>query len=236
MVWDNNILAGGPGPSCHFRQRAEKVSVELNRSTFTTPALHFILELSPTAALGEGDRPPPYDVKVTENVFNSGYFFGFFQDFPRYVPEVKALPADQAEALLPRLVAWRGQRNVYSRGISLLGLGAVGESHQAETLQPTRARTTLADWQQLWGRAETDSLQGRVVFQGGDVAIKADTALDQVVPAVFQLHSDSVGKSAGEGGHDLGADVDYVGPGAAYQRWKTTPAYQEWLRAIGQSP
>jgi hypothetical protein len=31
---------------------------------------------------------------------------------------------------------------------------------------------------------------------------------------------------------DLGADVDLVGPGAAYERWRQTPAYQEWRRKI----
>ena len=35
-------------------------------------------------------------------------------------------------------------------------------------------------------------------------------------------------------GKDLGADVDLVGPGAAYERWKRTPDYQEWLKDTGQ--
>src|SRR6185369_7933420 len=42
------------------------------------------------------------------------------------------------------------------------------------------------------------------------------------------------GYRAGKDGKDLGADVDLVGPGAAYERWKKTPAYQQWLKDTGQ--
>jgi hypothetical protein len=28
--------------------------------------------------------------------------------------------------------------------------------------------------------------------------------------------------------------VDLVGPGEAYERWKKTPDYQEWLKETGQ--
>src|SRR5262249_17302040 len=33
---------------------------------------------------------------------------------------------------------------------------------------------------------------------------------------------------------DLGADVDLVGPGPAYERWQKTPDYQQWLKDTGQ--
>jgi hypothetical protein len=33
---------------------------------------------------------------------------------------------------------------------------------------------------------------------------------------------------------DLGGDVDLVGPGEAYERWMTTPEYQEWLMETRQ--
>src|SRR5262249_48046979 len=39
---------------------------------------------------------------------------------------------------------------------------------------------------------------------------------------------------AGKDGKDLGADVDLVGPGAAYERWKKRPEYQQWLKDTGQ--
>ena len=38
----------------------------------------------------------------------------------------------------------------------------------------------------------------------------------------------------GKDGKNLGADVDLVGPGPAYERWKKTPEYQQWLKDTGQ--
>jgi hypothetical protein len=45
------------------------------------------------------------------------------------------------------------------------------------------------------------------------------------------LRPDSAGYRAGK---DLGADVDLVGPGPAYERWKKTPDYQQWLKDTKQ--
>jgi hypothetical protein len=41
---------------------------------------------------------------------------------------------------------------------------------------------------------------------------------------------DKILEGALPGGKDLGADVDLVGPGEAYERWHKTPAYQDWLK------
>ena len=49
------------------------------------------------------------------------------------------------------------------------------------------------------------------------------------------LREDSPGYRAGPDGKDLGADVDLVGPGPAYERWKKTTEYEEWLKETGQS-
>lgn len=57
---------------------------------------------------------------------------------------------------------------------------------------------------------------------------------ETLVPADFRLHPDSAGKGAGPGGKDLGADVDLVGPGAPYERWKKKPEYQEWLKRTSE--
>jgi hypothetical protein len=54
------------------------------------------------------------------------------------------------------------------------------------------------------------------------------------MPVDFRLADDSPAKGAGKDGIDLGADLDLVGPGAAYERWKQTPAYQQWLKDTGQ--
>src|SRR5262249_50274110 len=98
----------------------------------------------------------------------------------------------------------------------------------------TRSRKTLADWKQFWRINETDSLQGSARYQGGNLLATAVANPAQLTPEDFRLHADSPGKGKGPGGRDLGADVDWVGPGKAYERWKKTPAYQQWLKGTGE--
>jgi hypothetical protein len=51
-----------------------------------------------------------------------------------------------------------------------------------------------------------------------------------LTPEDFRQRPDSFAYQAGSKGKDLGADVALVGPGKAYERWKQTPAYNEWLK------
>src|SRR5262249_16756936 len=71
-------------------------------------------------------------------------------------------------------------------------------------------------------------------YQGGNVLEKAKLSPEKVTPEDFRLRSDSAGYKAGKDGKDLGADIDIVGPGAAYERWKKTPDYRQWLKQMGQ--
>src|SRR5262249_16511247 len=57
---------------------------------------------------------------------------------------------------------------------------------------------------------------------------------EKITPEDFRLRPDSAGYRAGKDGKDIGADVDLVGPGPAYERWKKTPEYQQWLKDTGQ--
>ena len=59
-------------------------------------------------------------------------------------------------------------------------------------------------------------------------------APETITPDDFRLRPDSAGYQAGKDKKELGADVDLVGPGAAYERWKKTPEYQQWLKDSGQ--
>src|SRR4029434_2133988 len=112
----------------------------------------------------------------------------------------------------------------------MIGLGDVRKE-----FEPTRVRSTLEDFRQFWGTTEADSLQGRIHHQGDQVAAKAATAPDDLSPAGFRLRSGSTGFHAAADGRDLGADVNLVGPGLAYERWKASPAYQEWLKSAAAS-
>jgi hypothetical protein len=76
-------------------------------------------------------------------------------------------------------------------------------------------------------------VRGPIAFQGGDLRNKAKDLPAAVVPEDFRLTADSTGKGKGEDGKDLGADLDLVGPGAAYERWRQTKEYQQWLKDTG---
>jgi hypothetical protein len=93
----------------------------------------------------------------------------------------------------------------------------------------------VATWQKFWGRGEPGSLQGPVTFTGGDLPGRARSAALKLDARAFQLLPESTGHAATKEGRDLGADVELVGPGEAFERWRKTPDYQQWLKATGQA-
>jgi hypothetical protein len=93
----------------------------------------------------------------------------------------------------------------------------------------------IAAWDRLWSIQPPGSLTGRPRFQGGDPYASAKSGSERLKPDDFRLRADSPGYRAGSDGKDLGADIDVVGPGEAYERWKKTPGYEQWLKETGQS-
>ncbi|HEY1377152.1 MAG TPA: hypothetical protein VGF55_10185, partial [Gemmataceae bacterium] len=95
--------------------------------------------------------------------------------------------------------------------------------------------TTLPAWKDFWGIEKLSSIRGLARFHGGDLVTKAKFTPALLTPDDFRLRVDSPGYRAGEGGKDVGADVDLVGPGAAYERWKKTSAYEQWRQETGHT-
>ena len=93
---------------------------------------------------------------------------------------------------------------------------------------------TLDDWERFWGVDERDAQIGPTRFQGGDLVSKGSSRPELLTPADFRLREGSTGYRASKDGKDVGADVDLVGPGAAYERWRKMPEYQDWLKETGQ--
>jgi hypothetical protein len=164
-------------------------------------------------------------LEASGNVFDATSVFEFGQKTKT------VLPPGQAEACLVRMVSWQGERNVYPASAALLHLS---RADPWVNLGPPKLPAGLAGWKQLWGTTETGSIQGRVHYMGGDLLAKAQLALEKITPEDFRLLPGSAGYRAGKDGKDLGADVDLVGPGAGYERWKKTPDYQQWLKDTGQ--
>ena len=98
-----------------------------------------------------------------------------------------------------------------------------------------RARATARrDEASAWlNTVVTGSLQGTVRLRGNPKDMVAE-APETITADDFRLRPDSAGYRAGKDGKDLGADVDLVGPGPAYERWKKTPEFQRWLKDSGQ--
>ena len=145
-----------------------------------------------------------------------------------FLGKAALLEPAEAEAALLRLLQWRGERNVFASGSTSVRWTADAKQ------QPAQGPKSLEEWKRFWGAAEDGSLEGRLRYQGGNLLSRTGADLDQLTPDDFRLRPDSAGYRAGPDGKDLGADVDLVGPGTAYERWKQTAAYQEWLKETGQ--
>jgi hypothetical protein len=163
-------------------------------------------------------------VEASRNIFDSIRLFVFSQYLPGRI-----LSGTDAERYLAQVVAWQGARNLYADDRQFVSL-FVDSSALYEPANPVKS---LAEWRKFWKTDEADSIVGRVRYQGGDLLSRVNHAPDQLTSEDFRLRPDSAGYRAGPDGKDLGADVDLVGPGEAYERWKETPAYQQWLKDTG---
>lgn len=164
-------------------------------------------------------------LSVTNNVVTCGSGpYGFLQ-------HEKARPhlsGKDAEQWVRRRLDWRDENNTYQvKTGQWIQLRTVTDLH-------TTSHKTLADWNTFWGLKTTGSSEGVIRFRGGDLISKALTDPFKFTPDDFRLLPDSAGHKAGKDGKDLGADVTLVGPGPAYERWKKTPEYQQWLKDTGQ--
>jgi serine/threonine protein kinase len=230
-IVDNCLGIGGHslGISYWFSPDQPDSSIRLTRNTLVnTHATLFYLCKGPKAP---AQQQPVKRIRVdaSGNIFSVDAALAFAQH-PQFTAVNKPLAAGEAEAMLLRLLSWQDDRNLYGRGASSLSwFGPAG-------YEAPRGPKTVAEWKRFWGTPDADCLQGPIRYQGGDLVAKLKTTPDQLTPEDFRLRAESAGYRAGKDGKDLGADVDLVGPGKAYERWKKTPRYQEWLKESGQLP
>ncbi|MBW3595879.1 MAG: serine/threonine-protein kinase, partial [Planctomycetes bacterium] len=223
-IMDNCVVAGGGAIGCVPRSDQRDVSVRFTRNTLIGPTI-LSLDRADLPKAGEIQHDlDPIRFHLSNNVIAGSD--SMFLRASENIITGKLLTPEETAAFLPylkRLLSWREEGNVYING------------HRFLRMHPK----SLADWRQLWGDSETDCLEGPVRFKGGDLLAnfarsampKAAADPELVAPDDFRLHPDSVGYRAGPDGKDLGADIDLVGPGPAYERWKKTPQYQQWLAA-----
>jgi WD40 repeat protein len=229
-----NCLHRSPGFAMgvgSFDAALHDVSIQIQGSTFVNKDRPFWLPLrSPSGS------PPvlkPVRFAVSGSIFDTPAVLGFdpvlgFDEEQKLREKAALLEPLEAEAALLRLLEWQGERNVFTTGSTAVRWTSDGN------LQPKHGPKNLEEWARFWGAAEVDSREGRIRFQGGDLLARTGAAVDELTPEDFRLRPDSAGYRAGPDGKDLGADVDLVGPGPAYERWKQTPEYQQWLKETGQ--
>jgi serine/threonine protein kinase/WD40 repeat protein len=157
-------------------------------------------------------------------------------DFTDYYMQTRRFVAgtptpQSSEEMLQRWVTLKERNNVYGQGTHWMQHVA---RQNKEEVKLGGQMKTLADWRRFWKMTDNDYRQGKALYLVGNLHAKLKKRPDSIEAEDFRLHPDSPGWRAGPDRRDLGADVDLVGPGAAYERWKKTPAYKEWLRATGQ--
>jgi hypothetical protein len=233
VVLRSNVMVPGLfGWVCNmFHPDVQDVAVDLEHNTLVSlNALQFNLDFMPNAVDEKARQAvKTLRIRASGNLCDGSHAALRFEQSEAFVQQHKELSVPEMETLLRAMVAWREGRNGFRAGTRLLDLAARGVS-----LPPSRPSKTVADWEAFWGLADTGSVQGRIRYAGGNVFERARTAPESLTPEDFRLRPDSAGYRAGEDGKDLGADVDRVGPGIAYERWKATPEYLAWLKDSGQ--
>jgi hypothetical protein len=220
LVLDNNAVAGlGSAVVLQPSENTKEGTIQLSCNSLAAPAV--LIQQGPNAkSIDKANRL--LRVNARENVVAmSGLSFGRHDD-------KASTTYGEAAALLKQLVQWSEQRNAYSPGLSLY------LAKRGKLLDPTKEFLKLAEWEAFWGIEKTGSVQGDIAFQGGDVWAKGHESPAAVVLDDFRLAKDSIGIGKRDDGKDLGADVDLVGPGPAYEKWKQTKEYQQWLKDTEQ--
>src|SRR5262249_25615210 len=150
----------------------------------------------------------------------------------------RPLDLSGGKARLRELVTFRDQRNLY-----WLRRGYLQIEYDPPPRQLALGIKDLPYWHAIWQAKDTGSRGGQPLYQAP--RLKAVSEAPRLGAGVrgraedlrgedLRLQPGSPGKGAGEGGRDTGATVELVGPGPAYDYWRRTPDYQEWLKATGQ--
>lgn len=203
--------------------------MQFTHNTFASKSAPLGLSLTcpiPTNVNGP-QASKPIRLEVSRSVFDSSGILAFGQQ-KKFTEKGEGLAPAEAEAMFLRLLEWRGERNLFLAGNVSVQWWADFKQ------QPSRGPKDLDEWKKFWRSKEIDTQEGRPRFQAGNLLSRTEADLNKLTPADFRLRPDSDGYRAGKDGKDLGADVDLVGPGPAYERWKKTPEYQRWLKDTKQ--
>jgi len=223
LVMDNNIVAGGGEALALWNDIPDLAEVSVRLSRNTIASRHAVTWLMSRLPRQDG-KTPEFRFYAAANVFDVSRGVLHVGQPGELLARIKSLTASEVEALVPKALAWAEEGNLYRPDLTFLRLSVDGQDIPSP--QPLR---DLPRWKAFWALPSLEALQGMPRYQRSETLDKL-LAAQRLGPADFRLHADSPGKGQGPGGKDVGADVDAVGPGPAYERWRKTPEYQEWLR------
>jgi len=229
-VLDNNILANSSGlaPPLALLWPENIQRMEITRNLFTGGSSGFIVNLGSPRG---GQTAGAAQWRLAHNlVSGAGGLLRCNQSITQFDSWTAPLEAAELERQLRERISWHEEQNLYSTGAPLLALSST-QGGPMTPIEPTQPLQTLAEWNQFWGLSDTSSIQGTARFQAGDAVYATPHILEA---DAFRLRTDSAGYRAGPDGKDLGPDINFVGPGEAYERWKKTPDYEKWLEETGQ--
>ncbi len=234
---ENCVQVGGTLVSCGAFTRDERnATVRIRRCSLIACLPVFCYFHTTPRDPDSGRTARLFRAEVTESLIDSGQLLGVHRNLG-FLDKGNPLHDASAEDAIPCLVSWRGTKNVHHR----LGNGPpVADDAMIWWGSPTGAAPVasvndLVSWRRFWSSPETGSIQSEIRYQGGDLAGRLTGGVEKLTPEDFRLRPDSAGYRARSDGKDLGADVDTVGPGPAYERFKKTPEYQKWLTEMGQA-
>jgi WD40 repeat protein len=216
------IAPSAPEPPAAFLLRYPEPterSLEVRHNTFLNVPLLELAVSRKVVAAAAGRKGTA--LRLSDNLLATREII----DYRAYSGATRFLPSGEGLPLVPRLYDWKEERNAYANGTAFL----VGRDDGKPSAVGSDIKT-LKDWSRWWGVPESSSVQGDIRFVGPS---PTEQDLDRMSPDQLRLAPGSVGKNADPSGRDLGADVDALGPGPAYEAWKKTADYQQWLKDCG---
>src|SRR5262245_9133240 len=188
------------------------VSVRLTRNTCAVGSpVVFGFGRWPDSPAAGATRAQPIRLESSANILDGQipiYRFGL------PVRESKDRQFAEAQTWLRSVYDWHEERNLYKAGSEFISMSFAGPA------VPLPGLKNLDDWRRFWGSAAVDARQGPIKYRGGNVVARVANAPEKLTPEDFRLQPESAGYHTGENARDLGAAVELVGPGKAYERWK----------------
>ena len=211
----NCVQVGQLGLFVHFHRRdLQDVSVRIDQNTFV--AVSGVRLVVPS---GRGLRPVEFG--------SSGNVFGVTKaileiERLRDMRRVAAGGRQSADLEPSSLLHWSGKQNLFQTGGEMLAVW-----YQGRRVPAPWAPRGLGDWERFWRGNEKDSLESSPSNAARSLYDRAVGDPSAITPESFRLPTDSPGRKAGPSGRDLGARIEWVGPGAGYEAWKqSVPAGQ----------